>query len=137
MKFFRQSRVVTALIALVSVLFMQLAVSAYACPSLNEGKTMTYDLATAPGIDHASMIGCEGQVDDELPSLCYVHSQYGDQSSGNAEQPNPSPALTITAIPVIRAVAPSVRPYSDFIASSPRMRGSMPPLTIQNCCFRI
>lgn len=137
MKFFRKSRVVTALFALISVLFMQLAVAAYACPSLAEGKTVAYSLATAPAIDHAAMIGCEGAIDLEQPSLCFVHSQYGDQSSGKTELPNLSPTLTMIVMPVIKSVVAPIRPPNNDIASSHLMRGYTPPLAIQNCCFRI
>lgn len=137
MKFFRKSRVLTAFIALFSVLFMQLAVAAYACPSMTEGKTVAYSMASTPAMDHAGMIGCEGMVDLEQPSLCFEHSQFGNQSSGKPELPNPAPSLAVIVMTVVRTIDAPVRPPSNFIASSHLMRGSTPPLTIQNCCFRI
>lgn len=137
MTFFRKSRVITALLALFSVLFMQLAVAAYACPSLVEGKTVAYSMASKSAMDHAGMVGCEGTVDLEQPSLCFEHSQFGDQSSGKPELPSPPPSLAAIVMTVVRAIDVPVRPPSNFIASSHLMRGSTPPLTIQNCCFRI
>ncbi|HEY0845023.1 MAG TPA: hypothetical protein VGE12_06625 [Noviherbaspirillum sp.] len=137
MKFSRQSRVITALFALVTVLFMQLAVSAYACPSLAQGQTVAMTLADIQVVDHESMVGCEGVVDAEQPSLCFVHSQYGDQSSGTAEPPSPAPSIMVVAMPVIRPSAIPQRSPGDYLITSVHARETTPPLTIQNCCFRI
>lgn len=137
MTFFRKSRIITALFALVSVLFMQLAVAAYACPSLVEGKTVAYAMASEPAMDHAGMVGCEGTVDLEQPSLCFEHSQFGDQSSGKPELPSPPPSIAAIVMTVVRTIDAPIRPQIHFVTASHLMRGSTPPLTIQNCCFRI
>lgn len=137
MKFSRQSRVITALFALVTVLFMQLAVSAYACPSLAQGKSVAYSMASMQSTDHESMVGCEGVIDNEQPSLCFVHSQYGDQSSNKIEPPNPTPSLMVIAMPVVKPLAMPQRPPGDYLITSVHARETTPPLTIQNCCFRI
>ena len=136
----RKSRVITALFALFSVLFMQLAVAAYACPSMAEGKSVAYafaEMTPAGQAAHDSMVGCEGTIDIEQPSLCYAHSQFGDQSSSTPEVPSFTPSLTAFVMPVIKTVEPPSRSFTDIFAASSLMRDSAPPLTIQNCCFRI
>lgn len=136
MRFRRQSRVVTALLALMSVLFMQLAVAAYACPTVTAGVESVH-ARLMQADDHADMAGCEGIVDIEQPSLCHAHAQFGDQSTGNAELPNLSPPLALTVIPVLQIVDAASPPDLDAVATPHLARASAPPLSIQHCCFRI
>lgn len=137
MRLTRQSRVITALFALLSVLFMQLAVAAYACPSLTEGQTVPFVEAPVQAMDHEGMVGCEGQVDIEQPSLCHAHSQFGDQSLDKPELPNPAPSIAMVVMPAIKANLPSYPPAADLAEASGLRRSSAPALSIQHCCFRI
>lgn len=136
MKLRRQSRVITALLALMSVLFMQLAVAAYACPTASAG-VESIQSQTMQADDHADMGGCEDVVDIEQPSLCQAHAQFGDQSAGNAELPNLSPPLALTVIPVLQVVDTASPSNLDAVATPHLARPSAPPLSIQHCCFRI
>lgn len=139
MQLSRRSRFATALYALISVLFMQLAVAAYACPSLQPMDMA--DIASAATVvsasEHDTMAGCEGVVDIEQPSLCHAHSQVGYQSLDKPAMPDVQPSLAVVLVPVIGDVHAAYRPLSppaDAVALAP---DSSPPLSIRNCCFRI
>ena len=60
-----------------AVLFSQLAVAAYACPTV--GGPAAVIAATVMDDTHAAMPGCEMQ-DTGNPNLCLQHCQAGDQS---------------------------------------------------------
>lgn len=120
-----------------SVLFMQLAVAAYACPTLTAGVVESVHAGMMQADDHADMAGCEDVIDIEQPSLCQAHAQFGDQFAGNAELPNLSPPLAWTVIPVLQIVDTASRPDLDAVATPHLARSSAPPLSIQHCCFRI
>jgi hypothetical protein len=135
MKLSRPSRFVAAFIALVSMLFMQLAVAGYACPSLknsflNEQVTMSSDDG------NQSMPGCEG-MDKEQPSLCHAHDQVGNQSLDKPELPHVqsfiAAALVLVLYDIEAVDSPGVIPHAFLILK----QGSAPPLSISNCCFRI
>ncbi|HYC41627.1 MAG TPA: hypothetical protein VEB70_01420, partial [Noviherbaspirillum sp.] len=74
MRFTRHSRFVTALVALFSVLFMQLAVAAYACPTIKATPEIAAQAGWASAESHSEMGGCEGGVDVEQPALCFAYS---------------------------------------------------------------
>lgn len=134
MRLSRRSRFTTALLALVSVLFMQLAVAAYACPSLQLADMLE---AAAASVEHDGMTGCEGVVDIEQPTLCYAHSQAGDQSLDKPAPRDVSPSAPIVLVPLINDVRAAYRPMSVHAEADWLMHDSAPPLSIRNCCFRI
>ncbi len=68
MKLRRSHRLVAALIALVSLLFMQLALAVYACPMLAQE-------APAP-----MAMADRHRMDKQSPSLCAAHAEAGEQS---------------------------------------------------------
>src|SRR5437899_6236970 len=100
MKLSRPSRFVAALIALVSMLFMQLAVAGYACPGLETGQVSESVAMSADAGSQSmqSMPGCAG-MDAAQPGLCHAHAQVGNQSLDKAELPHVQPfvaaALTL------------------------------------------
>ena len=61
-----------------TVLFMQLAVAAYACPAV-EGPANVIATMIADADMHAAMPGCD-MADNGNPNLCLQHCQAGDQS---------------------------------------------------------
>lgn len=131
----RQSRVVIALIAIFSVLFMQLAVAGYVCPQFEPvaAERMTAALAA----DDASMLPCH-EMDEEAPSLCSAHAQEGRQSLDKPELPsiqqfNPA-SLAGTIMPIKKNQSLSSAALEDSFLLT---RANAPPLAIQHCCFRI
>jgi hypothetical protein len=121
----RSSRFVTALIALFSILFMQFAVAAYACPAM----TMQHG-------DEMTMSHCAG-MDMQQPSLCRAHDQAGDQSLNTPELPQVQPFIA-TAFTMVLHDAETI---DHSIAVTPTSllltRTTAPPVAIRNCCFRI
>jgi len=136
MRLSRRSRFAPALLALISVLFMQLAVAAYACPSLQPAQVaeaaMQMDMS-----DHETMAGCEGVVDQDQLALCYAHSQVGHQSLDKPAMPDVPQSVPVVLVPVITDLHAAHRPPSLHADAAWLMPDSFPPLSIRNCCFRI
>lgn len=136
MKLSRPSRFVAALVALVSVLFTQLAVAAYVCPSMQVGQAMDMALMAAAAPDHHMMPDC-AEMDMEQPVLCHAHAQVGNQSLDKPNLPDVSPSVAILLVPGIGDMHVAYRPTGAYAGTVSLMRASAPPLSIQNCCFRI
>ena len=133
MKLSRPSRRFTVLLALVSLLFMQLAVAAYACPSLN--LQQLHDTAGVSA-DHAAMTGCEG-MDMEQPSLCHAHDQTGNQSLDKPEAPHVAPFMPAALLLAVNALDVTV-PATALQPEMPLLQhATSPPLAIRHCCFRL
>lgn len=134
MRLTRPSRFVAALIALFSMLFMQLAVASYACPGLKMGQA-TGAVAMASDSANQSMADCAG-TDVEQPSLCHAHDHAGSQSLDKPDLPQVQPfiaaGLALEVSPLEVFTLPGV---TQDIA--PLTRATAPPLSIRNCCFRI
>lgn len=128
----RQSRLITVFIALVSLLFMQLAVAGYACPGVQQ------KIAEATAMYEAKMPCAESMainMDDAQPNLCQAHCQVGSQTADKYEVPAP---LNISAVPV-SFLLPDIAPvFGGTPLQQPHLkRTTAPPVAIQHCCFRI
>lgn len=137
MKFFRHFRIVAALIALWGMLFTQLAVAAYVCPSMQIGNVMaSVAAASGTGMEHHDMSNCHG-VTQEKSAVCHHYSQGGNQSLDKPESPNVtgfSPAVFAGAVSFYALSENLFIPSAD---SRLLTRITSPPLAIQHCCFRI
>ncbi len=135
MKLSRPSRVIAAFIALISILFTQLAVAGYACPDLTTESTSEL-VAISAQVDHQNMPDCIG-LDAELPSLCHAHAQIGDQSLDKPPLPPVQPFVAAALASVFQQIEfarrPPALPSNAFILT----RITAPPAAIRNCCFRI
>ncbi|HYD95920.1 MAG TPA: hypothetical protein VEC01_11385 [Noviherbaspirillum sp.] len=142
MKLSRRSRIVSALFALISVLFMQLAAAAYACPpgrvvQLNEAATMAMAMAGHEAMaSHEGMEECDGLIEDDAPpALCYSATQVADQSL-NKPAPDLPPSVAVVLVPAVADVNLAYRPVAPPARTALLARDSSPPLSIRNCCFR-
>jgi hypothetical protein len=97
MKLTRPSRIVAALIALLGMLFMQLAVAAYACPGLVTEPA--FEAAMAEVHADAMEADCIGS-DTQQANLCNTHATSGNQS---LDKPNVAPVapFTVAALTVV------------------------------------
>lgn len=132
-----QSRVLAALLALVSMLFTQLAVASYVCPRMQIAHAMESIAASEAAVDHHDMSGCEGMDTTDKSVGCQEHNQTGNQSLDKPELPNVSPFM---ASVLLQTVAHTDRPYQSVILHAAGLfltRTTAPPLSIRNCCFRI
>jgi hypothetical protein len=135
MKLSRPSRFVAALIALLSVLYMQFAVASYSCPGL----TMDHASESAAMVADAgdeSMDGCMG-MDKEQPSLCHAYDQAGNQS---LDKPGVPPVQAFTPVALVQTLVTTdvaILPIHEQTEPFSLRRTTAPPLAIRNCCFRI
>ena len=131
MTIFRRLRRGAAFLALVSVLFSQLAVAAYACPGGAE-------MARAV-VAETSMPECDKHPRPaERSALCLALCQQGALSSDRAGA-SAAPAAMPCAPPSMMVVAPveAPGPAGAVALASLLERPTGPPLSVRHCCLRI
>ena len=131
----RRKRLFTVLFALANVLFMQLAVAAYACPG---GVESRMDLAAAPAV-HAGMPCAESMalaMDDEQPGLCAAHCKVDQQT---ADKYQPPVFASVGAVggdyPVTRLLA--LAPPGMPLQAPMQARTTALSVAVRHCCFRL
>lgn len=127
---FRRHRLITVFVALVSLLFMQLAVAAYACPV--EEKVSEVAAMAEAGMPCA---GDMATVDTDQPTLCHAHCQSAHQTADKVQAQMPVVAMASGFVYTVEPVriSPPARP-----AQAPLLlRSTAPPIAVRNCCFRI
>jgi hypothetical protein len=132
MIFLRRHRLISVLLALISLLSMQMAVAGHVCPDRLAKLTQVAAMAEA-GMPCAESMAMD--MDNEQPGLCHAHCQSDHQSADKYELP------ALAALPV---GAPSFSPgpmvpvVSLVAMQRPLLqRSTAPPLAVRNCCFRI
>lgn len=133
----RRSRFFAAFVAVFSVLFMQLAVAAYACPMLGANAADGAHAGWTSTAGHEGMEGCETADDGKQPALCFAYSQEGKQSLNKPPLPDIPPAVVVAVVRTVVEAAPRFRIASPHAHLPWLMRLADPPLSIRNCCFRI
>jgi hypothetical protein len=128
----RRHRWITVLFALVSLLFMQLAVAGHVCPGAASKVAEVAAMAEA-GMPCAESMS--RSLDDEQPGLCHAHCQAGQQSADKYELPAP---VALSALPAEFTLPASPLVFSGASRQSPDLkRSTAPPVAIRHCCFRI
>jgi len=147
MKLTRPSRLIAACVMLFSMLFMQLAVAAYACPGVTMQHTQMepaktdnnrdmYKVVMAEHSIVADMPGCTGE-DPVQPNLCQAHDHTGHQSLDKPNIPAVSSFIPTTLLLAL-VTADNSKLSQHFEPQSQKLsRTTAPPLSIQHCCFRI
>ena len=131
----RSFRLITVCLALFSMLFMQLAVAAYACPA---AAVMQHGEMTQMDESASATMHCDG-MDHDQTSLCHLHA-YGDQVRQSADNPHLPvvqpffPASLLLALRFAHTDAAGSTRATDAVSLA---HGSAPPLTIRHCCLRI
>ena len=134
MKLTRQSRIVVALVALASMLFMQLVLAGYVCPKVNIEAAASEMMSMSTM--SVGMPDCD-QIDPVQPGLCHASAYAVHQSLDKHELPPVQPFVPAAMSLVLASlvISPSANP-SEF--NTARQSGAPPPpLAIRNCCFRI
>lgn len=128
----RRHRFLTVLVALCSLLFMQLAVAGHSCPGLGSRVQEISAMAEAgaPCAESMSMAMEEG-----MPALCHAHCESAQPVGDTHAVQVPvidvdSGALRVAAVLIVLPRGVSTR-------SSLLTRATAPPLAIRNCCWRI
>jgi hypothetical protein len=132
MKLPRSSRLVAAMVALFSILFMQFAVASYVCPG--QGRVQMQAAVMEAAGD--SMNGCMG-MDMEQPSLCHAYDQKASQSLDKPVAPPVPPFVPATLVALLVPSEPAFPSSASYVRSPLLARPTAPPLAIRNCCFRI
>lgn len=128
----RRTRLITVLFALVSLLFMQLAVAGYACPGTGAKVAEVAAMAEA-GMPCAESMPLN--MDDEQPNLCHAHCQAGQQSADKYQLPSP---VALGALPADFSLQVAIPVFSEAPLQAPHLqRTTAPPVAIRNCCFRL
>ena len=123
----RINKRIVSLWLLVAMVFMQLAVSAYACPMLADALHAKTEMVSAdPCCDHAGIA---------QPGLCQKHCQDGQQNV--SDSPAPLPALTYAAPVVLDLAITQSTSFSTTTLLPSLLHATSPPLSIRHCCFRI
>lgn len=129
----RRNRLLTAFFALVSLLFMQLAVAGYVCPGGADSKVAEISAMAEAGLPCAQSM--TPTMDDVQPNLCQAHCQAGQQTADKYELPAPVAAAALPADFTLPAVVPV---FSGAPLQTPHlMRTTAPSVAIQNCCLRL
>lgn len=134
MKLSHPSRLIAGLVAIFSLLFMQFAVAAYACPGLAAGQNNSVEMLVSAG--DRDMPGCIG-MDDVQPNLCQAYDQAGNQSLDKPELPNVQPFNAASFVLAVSFIYPVPRPIVNQSDSFFLRYAAAPPLSIRNCCLRI
>jgi hypothetical protein len=120
-----------AILAVVAVLFAQLAVSAYACPGM--------DAMAQPAVVAGDTPPChQNPTPTEPTPLCQAHCQQGDQSLD--QRGVSAPAVSFVALPVSwrpLRIAVSDAPPAPRAQLSLLERPTGPPLAVRHCRFHI
>ncbi|MEP6609825.1 MAG: hypothetical protein ABJA83_14270 [Burkholderiaceae bacterium] len=127
MRIYRSYRVRVTLLAIFALLFAQLSVAAYACPSRATQAT-----------EAMMMIDCADAAvaaDSPAPNLCAEHCQYGKQR----DQPRTpaTPVAILISLYVIPAPAALTTPMLLSTEVRAWLTAPSPPHTILHCCLRI
>ncbi|KQU80270.1 hypothetical protein ASE08_28590 [Rhizobacter sp. Root16D2] len=134
MKLSRKNRILTALIALFSMLFMQAAVASYTCPGLPSGGDLDSMVVDAPSM--AAMPGCD-QPDAGNPALCHAHCVDGKSSLDKPQAPTVTPAVVLIST-ILFPLEPLLASPQPVAEQPPFLRRTTaPPIAIRHCCFRI
>jgi hypothetical protein len=133
MKPSRSTRFIAAVIAVISLLFTQLAMASYACP----GVTTPAGMAIAAADNGmADMDHCTG-MDKAQPSLCHAHTHSDPQSLNNPDLPSVLPFLLIGPVLSVVLLDDGVAPPGVIAAMPSLSHATEPTMAIRHCCFRI
>ena len=128
----RRHRLITVLIAMVALLFMQLAVARYVCPTEMGGGAERSMVMVHDGMPCAQSMPTS--MDAGQPGLCQAHCQADQQSADT---------YVLPVLPMMQAISINFV-LQDTITISPGVplqapllqRTTAPPLSVRNCCFR-
>jgi hypothetical protein len=136
MKNLRPSRVLGAILAIVSMLFMQLVLAGYVCPQTDGSRLAPAPAAVAVSGAAVSMPDCV-DTDVTQPTLCQASAHTVHQSLDKHELPSLQPFVPADLILIL--VSTSLPKSSSALAlDTVRQSGAPPtPLAIRHCCFRI
>jgi len=131
----RRKRLAVVLFALLNVLFMQLAMAAYACPGTlgNGGGTGQTTAMAEAGLPCAQAMASAS--DAEQPGLCAAHCKADSQNADKLQlSVLASPAAGGIDYPLLRVIQASMDPPPQ---ASLLTRSALRSVAVRHCCFRL
>ena len=132
MRYSRRTRFVAALVALFGLLFMQLAMAAYACPKLS----LVQQQSTMLDASGQPMKDCP-ELDKQSPSLCQAGSHQAPQSADTSNPPSIQPFAPVGLIVHVVTADEPIQAGFMIPAAFLHASSTAPPIAIRNCCFRL
>jgi hypothetical protein len=127
----RRYRICTVLLALVSLLFMQLALAGYSC----EGSPHEVDKVAAAATMAQTGMPCDGAMNDDQSSLCHAHCKADPQTASKYQLPAVPGLADLASDFPLPVVTPA--PVGALLQAPLLRRTTAPPLAVRHCCFRI
>lgn len=129
-------RILIAVVATFSLLFMQLSVAAYACPN-TMGMASTLGTASSLSGDVGMQPDCGYLGDVAQPALCSVQAHISAETA-----PTPrAPKIPVAALNPWSSISLSghggVSGQQVFYSPPGLFRAASPSISIRNCCYRI
>ncbi len=118
-----------AIIAILCLLWAQVAVAAYACPVLLQD----LESAVAAAGSGGDAPPCS-EHDASRPGLCLAHCNPGTLSLTQYQVDTP-PAILLPLHPVLPAPVPAAQ-CAPAVPAAPAQHAASPPLSVLYCCFR-
>ena len=138
MKTSRTVRLFTALVAILSMLFMQHAVASYLCPGVSMGGSGSVVSAGVGVSAMPAMADCAG-MDADQSTLCQIHA-VGDASRQSLDKTPVADHPSFVPVVLVLTLAIFDTPLA-YTAKPPLLitlaRPTAPPISIRHCCFRI
>ena len=138
MKISRSMRLLTVIVALLSMLFMQHAAAAYLCPGAPKAGGAVPMSMLAVMTAMPDMPGCTG-MDADQSTLCQVYA-HGDAARQTLDKVHgadlpPFVALVVPLLWVLldAPILQEIPPPPDAALA----RSTAPPIAIRHCCWRI
>jgi hypothetical protein len=129
--FNRRYRIVTVLLALVSLLFMQLAIAGYSC----EGRLDEVGKAAAIAPTAQTDMPCDEAMSDDHSNLCHAHCKADPQTADKYQLPAVPNLADLASDFPLPIVTPA--PVGALLQAPLLRRTTAPPLAVRHCCFRI
>lgn len=130
----RRNRFATVLFALLSLLFMQLAMAGYSCAGGGAGKAAEMAPVAQTGMPCAGSMTVA--VDDAQPSLCAAHCKSDPQTADKYQVPAlATMAAPGTGFPLPRMTRPAPPGASWQAPLLGRITAAS--LAVRHCCFRL
>lgn len=132
MRYPNRIRLLAALVALVSLLFTQVALASYDCPQLADAVNQVMAMQDGQPV-HPD---CCAPHDKQSPNLCQAHGQSNAQSPDSPAQP---PVVPFVAGPLVLELSHVELPlprHLDAPVAFLQTAYSTPPISIRHCCLR-
>jgi hypothetical protein len=127
----RRYRIVTVLLALASLLFMQLAIAGYSC----EGRLDEVGKAAVVESIAQTDMPCDEAMSDDHSNLCHAHCKADPQTADKYQLPAVPNLADLASDFPLPIVTPA--PVGALLQAPLLRRTTAPPLAVRHCCFRI